>query len=94
MKIAPIAEIKARFSAYLDATKEGPVVVTRNGRTIAVLVAAESDDEIEDLLIAHSPRPRRILDGSRKQIAEGAGIAHEEFWRRADSGSECEPANS
>lgn len=80
MKIAPVAEIKARFSSYVDATKEGPVVVTRNGRPVAVLVAAEGDDEVEDLLLAHSPRLRRILDASRRQIAEGSGIPHEEFW--------------
>lgn len=94
MKIAPIADIKARFSAYVDATKEGPVVVTRNGRPIAVLVAAESDDEVEDLLIAHSPRLRGILEASRKQIAKGSGIAHEEFWQRAQSGSDSEPESS
>ncbi len=84
MKIAPVAEIKARFSSYVDATKEGPVVVTRNGRPVAVLVAAEGDEEVEDLLLAHSPRLRRILDTSRQQIAEGAGLSHAEFWRRVE----------
>jgi len=92
MKIAPVAEIKARFSAYVESAKEGPVVVTRNGRPVAVLVAAETDEEVEDLLIAHSPRLRRILDASRKQIAEGAGIPHEEFWRRARSGGSSRSA--
>ncbi|MGH7338852.1 MAG: type II toxin-antitoxin system Phd/YefM family antitoxin [Candidatus Rokuibacteriota bacterium] len=85
MKIAPVAEIKSRFSAYVDAAKEGPIVVTRNGRPVAVLVAAEGDEEVEDLLLAHSPRLRRILDASRRQIAEGAGLSHEEFWRRVES---------
>jgi prevent-host-death family protein len=32
MKIAPVAEIKAKFSAYLKASEEGPVIVTRNGK--------------------------------------------------------------
>jgi prevent-host-death family protein len=84
MKIAPVAEIKARFSSYVEATEEGPVVVTRNGRPVAVLVAAEGDDEVEDLLLAHSPRLRRILDASRQQIAQGSGLPHEEFWRRVE----------
>jgi len=84
MKIAPVAEIKARLSAYVDAAKEGPVVVTRNGRPVAVLVAAEGDEEVEDLLLAHSPRLRRILEASRQQIAAGAGLPHEEFWRQVE----------
>lgn len=37
-----VAEAKARFSEVLDrAANEGPQTVTRNGRTAAVIVAAE-----------------------------------------------------
>ena len=32
MKIASVADIKARLSAYLKESEQGPVVVTRNGR--------------------------------------------------------------
>jgi prevent-host-death family protein len=49
MKIASVADIKAHLSAYLKASAEGPVVVTRNGKAVAVLVAV-------GLLMAHSPR--------------------------------------
>ena len=35
MKIASVAEVKARLSAYLRASEEGPVVVTRNGKPVA-----------------------------------------------------------
>ncbi len=32
MKIAPLAEVKSKLSAYLDECKtEGPIVITRNG---------------------------------------------------------------
>ncbi|RPI85480.1 MAG: type II toxin-antitoxin system prevent-host-death family antitoxin, partial [Planctomycetaceae bacterium] len=58
----------------------GPVVVTRNGRPVAVLIGVEDEDEIERLLMAYSPRLRSILDESRRQIAEGQGIGHDEFW--------------
>ena len=30
--------------------------------------------------MANSPRLRAILDLSRRQIAEGGGIPHEQFW--------------
>jgi len=83
MKIAPVVDVKARFSAYLEASKDGPVVVTRNGRPVAVLLSAEGDEEVEDLLLAHSPRLGQILGASRRQIEEEGGLSHEEFWRRA-----------
>jgi prevent-host-death family protein len=39
MKIASVADVKARLSAYLKDIEEGPVVITRNGTAVAVLLA-------------------------------------------------------
>jgi prevent-host-death family protein len=80
MKIASVAEIKSQFSAFLKASEAGPVVVTRNGRPVAVIVGVEDEDEIERLLMAYSPRLRAILEHSRKEIRDGDVLGHEEFW--------------
>jgi prevent-host-death family protein len=80
MKIASVAEIKSQFSAFLKASESGPVVVTRNGRPVAVIVGVQDEDEIERLLMAYSPRLQAILEKSRKQIREGDVLNHEEFW--------------
>src|SRR5882762_8088493 len=80
MKIASVAEVKSQFSAFLKASEGGPVVVTRNGKPVAVLVGVADEDEIERLLLAYSPRLRAILDRSRQQIRDGDGIGHEAFW--------------
>jgi prevent-host-death family protein len=80
MKIASVAEIKSQFSAFLKASEGGPVVVTRNGRPVAVIVGVHDEDEIERLLMAYSPRLQAILEKSRKQIREGDVLSHEEFW--------------
>lgn len=80
MKIASVADVKARLSAYLKESAEGPVVVTRNGKAVAVLLAVSDDDELERLVLAHSPRFQALLDRSRRQIDEGDGIPHAEFW--------------
>lgn len=41
MRIAPMADVKARLSAYVDqARDEGPIVITRNGKAVAVCVRA------------------------------------------------------
>jgi hypothetical protein len=31
MRIAPVADVKARFSQYLQQSEKGPVIVTKNG---------------------------------------------------------------
>jgi len=81
MKIASVADVKARLSAYLKESQEGPVVVTRNGKAVAVLLAVTDDDELERLVLAHSPKFQALLDKSRRQIEETGGIPHEQFWR-------------
>ena len=85
MKIASVAEIKSQFSAFLKASEAGPVVVTRNGRPVAVIVGVQDEDEIERLLMAYSPRLQAILEASRKQICEGDVLSHDEFWKEVEA---------
>src|ERR1700682_3792726 len=90
MKIASVAEIKSQFSAFLKASEAGPVVVTRNGKPVAVIVGVQDEDEIERLLLAYSPRLQAILETSRKQIREGDVLSHEEFWAEAGASRNAE----
>jgi prevent-host-death family protein len=87
MKIASVADIKARLSAYLKESQEGPVIVTRNGKAVAVLLAVTDEDELERLVLAHSPKFQAILDKSRHQIEETGGIPHDVFWREVEAES-------
>ena len=80
MKIASVAEIKSQFSAFLKASAAGPVVVTRNGRPVAVIVGVADKDEVERLFMAYSPRLQAIVEKSRKQIRDGCVLSHEGFW--------------
>jgi prevent-host-death family protein len=84
LKIASVAEIKAQFSAYLKESEEGLVIVTRNGKTVAALLAVRDDEELERLVLAHSARLRTILETARRQIREGQGIGHEDLWREME----------
>ena len=81
MKIASVAEIKANLSAYVRASARSPVIVTRNGRAVAVLISPSDDDELERLVLGYSTKLRSILENSKRQIENGRGIPHEEFWR-------------
>ncbi len=82
MKIASVADVKAKLSAYLKESVHGPVVVTRNGKAVAVLLAVTDDDELERLVLAHSPKFQAVLDKSRGQIEETGGIPHDDFCAR------------
>ena len=85
MKIAPVAEVKAQFSAYLRASVKGPIVVTRHGKPVAVLLSVEDEEELDRLMLAYTPKFRMILDTAREQIREGQGIKHEEFWQEIET---------
>ena len=85
MKIVPVAEVKARFSAYLNASIDGPVVVTRYGKPVAVLLSVEDEEELERLVLAYTPKFRGILETARKQIRETGGVEHEAFWREMET---------
>ncbi len=80
MKIASVAEVKTHFSAYVKAAEQGPVVVTRNGKPVAVVLAVTDEDELERLMMAHSPRLQALLEAARQRIQAGAGIPNEQFW--------------
>lgn len=82
MRIAPVADVKARLSAYLQQCEtEGPVVITRNGKAVAVLLAPMNDEDLESLLLARSPRFQALLAKSRESIRAGKGLSSRDFWK-------------
>src|SRR5215831_5697168 len=87
MKIASVADVKARLSAYLRESHQGPVIITRNGKAVAVLLAVTDEDELERLVLAHSPKFQALLEKSRRQIEETGGIPHDVFWRDLEAES-------
>ncbi len=85
MKIASVAEVKAKLSGYLRMSEEGPVIITRNGKPVAVLLSVTDEEEIERLILAYSPRFRKILELAEQQVREGRGIQHDEFWSEVEA---------
>ena len=85
MKVASVADVKAHFSAFLKASEQGPVIVTRKGKPVAVLLAAGDEEELERLVMAHSPKLQAILEAARQRFRAGAGIPHETFWQEVET---------
>jgi len=83
--MASTADMTARFNTYLKASENGPVIVTKRGKPVAVLLAVDEEGEIERLILAHSPKFQKILNNGKKQIRETGGIRHEDFWREVEA---------
>jgi prevent-host-death family protein len=80
MKRTSVAELRTNLSAMLKASEKVPLLVTRNGKPIAVVVGVEDDEEMERYLMAHSPRLQEILRAAEARFDAGQGISHDEFW--------------
>ena len=82
MRIAPLADVKARLSAYVDECgAQGPIVITRNGKPVAVLLTPCDEDDLERILLARSPRFQALLNRSRQSLRKGKGLSEQDFWR-------------
>lgn len=91
MKIAPLAEVKDHFSAYVDESKESPVVVTRNGRPVALIIAIQEDDDLDSLLLAHNPRFVQLLEDARQRVRATGGVSLKKFRKRLAEHSAANP---
>ena len=64
---------------------EGPIIVTENGKPVALLLGIRDEAEIERLILAYSPKFQEILKRGRKQIEKTGGIEHEQFWKDVEA---------
>jgi len=85
MNAVPVTEVKARFSSYIRKTRKSPVVVTKNGKPVVVMLHIRNEDELERILLANSPRFQAMLDAAEQRITETGGIGHEELWNMVES---------
>jgi len=91
MKIASIADVKAKFSAYVKASDHGPVVITRNGKAVAALVPLTGDDDLERLMLGYSPRLRAILSDAKKRLQSGRAVPHDKLWKEVSATAHTAP---
>jgi prevent-host-death family protein len=78
MTSVTLTKAKARLNEYVDKCQNGnPVVITRNGKAVAVLISPEDDDDLERLLLARSKSFQALLEKSRRSIREGKGLTSE-----------------
>lgn len=84
MKIAPLAEVKDKFSAYVDSCQESPVIITKHGKPVAYLAPIRDEAELDSMLLAHHPRFRRLLEAAEARHQQGESLSSDEFWAELD----------
>jgi prevent-host-death family protein len=94
MRIASLADVKAKLSAYVDECQtQGPIVITRNGKPVAVLLAPQDDEDLERLLLARNPRFQAIMAQAEENIKAGKTLSGDEFWSQAYARADARAAN-
>ncbi len=81
-EILPLASVKAKFSEMVDRVEHtrDRIIITRNGRPVAVLISPKELESLEDTLeLLSDPDAIRQLDESRHAYAAGDFITGDEL---------------
>ena len=63
MRIESLRQVKNNFSEVIEALPQtGPVVVTRNGKSAALLIPIDDKTDLETLVLSNSPRFWQLFD--------------------------------
>jgi prevent-host-death family protein len=79
MKKVSESRIAAKFSDYLDASQDQPVLVTRGGRPVAVLVAVNNESQARRVAAKPIRTLRSIFQEATEQLNRGEGVPIERF---------------
>jgi prevent-host-death family protein len=80
MRIIGLTEAKDKLSSIIEEAKNNPTVITKNGKTTAVLIVPEDDADLKRLLLSRSQTLQDVLRERRKEIKRGETITLEEAF--------------
>ena len=81
MKIVEKADATASLAEYATQIDTGPVIVTDQGRPVAVLVPLENTD-METVALSSNRQFLDLIERSRARVQAEGGISSEEMRRR------------
>jgi len=83
MKVANTVELKNRTNKLLRQVMQGePVIVTYRGKPAAALTPL-SEDDLEDFILEHSPRIRRLIARAEADRKAGRVISLDAYLESA-----------
>jgi prevent-host-death family protein len=80
MRIIGLSEAKDKLSSIIEEAKNNPTVITKNGKTTAVLIVPEDDADLKRLLLSRSQTLQDVLRERREEIKRGETITLEEAF--------------
>ena len=83
VRFVNIRELKGHVSAVIRRSRKGDIVVTSRGKPTAVLHAVTEED-LEDYLLAHSPRFLKSLQASYREYRRKGGVSLERLTAEAE----------
>ena len=81
LKLAPITDVKARLSNYLNECENEPVVITKNGYANAVLIHITDEDDLERIMLSYNKKFQKILVDAYNRIRKTCGVKEKDFWK-------------
>ena len=80
--VKPLSDLKTKAGAIVRQAEETgrPVIITRHGRSVAVVMSVEAYDEFQTLA-ARAELQRAVAEAER-DVAEGRTISHEDVVAR------------
>ena len=81
MKTVDVTKATASLAAYASRASKEPVVVTRGGKPLAVLVVIKNAD-LETAALSTNPKFVALIERSRARLKSAGGLSSHEVRRR------------
>jgi PHD/YefM family antitoxin component YafN of YafNO toxin-antitoxin module len=75
MKIIGLTEAKDKLSSVIEKAKNNPTIITKNGKTAAILIVPEDDLDLERLLLLRSQMLQDVLHERQEEIRRSETIS-------------------
>jgi hypothetical protein len=79
MKVVEADEMAHQIDHYVELAGDGPLVVTRNGKPVAIVLDPCGAD-LENIFMSFSRDFARIIQESRDSIIRDGGIPEDQIW--------------
>lgn len=81
MRTLDLTEATQSLAQYAQETHSGPIVITQDGRPIAVVIALDNTD-METITLSENPQFLALIERSRERQQREGGVSTSEMRRR------------
>ena len=89
--LRPLSDLESRASEVIDQARQTgrPVVITRDGRGVAVVLSVEAFEELQ--LSSGTSELQRAVEDAERDLAEGRWVEHSDVLAKLQRWSIGEP---